>query len=365
MRIHQPDYSLIFIVLFLVFFGLGILSSASLVLSREVVGQSNYFLKHQLFYSIPFGLAAFFVCQRINYKYWQKLAFPLMILSLVMLALVFVPGLGYGYGGAKRWIGFGPFSLQPFEFVKLAFVVYLASLLGRKKQRDLRIIKQSLIPFFITFTAIAVMVLLQPNMSALIITGLIAGLLYFLAGLNVVYLAVIAGLSLAGFFVLVKTSFYRMERLTVFLHPEIDPQGVGYQINQALLAIGSGGLFGLGWGHSIQKWKYLPEPIGDSIFAIAAEELGLIGAGVLVIAFMMLAWRGFKIAKEAPNKFGYLLAGGITGWIFFQAFINMAAISRLIPLTGMPLPFISYGGSAMIVSLAGIGILVNISKYTK
>ncbi len=156
-----------------------------------------------------------------------------------------------------------------------------------------------------------------------------------------------------------------MERLTVFLHPEMDPQGIGYQINQALLAIGSGGLFGLGWGHSIQKWKYLPEPIGESIFAIAAEELGFIGAGVLVIAFVMLAWRGFKIAKDAPNRFGYLLAGGITGWIFFQAFINMAAISRLIPLTGIPLPFVSYGGSAMIASLAGVGILINISKYTK
>jgi len=365
MRIHQPDYPLIFIVLFLVFFGLIILSSASSVLSHEVVGQSNYFFKHQLFYSIPLGLIAFCICQRINYKYWQKLAFPLMVLSLIVLALVFIPGLGYGYGGAKRWIGLGPFSLQPFEFIKPALVIYLASLLGRKKGKGDQIIKQSLIPFFVTFSIIATMVLLQPNMSALIITGLISGLMYFLAGTKIFYLAGIAGISLVGFFILVKTSLYRMERLTVFLHPEIDPQGIGYQINQALLAIGSGGLFGLGLGHSIQKWKYLPEPIGDSIFAIAAEELGLIGAGTLVIAFMMLAWRGFKIAKEAPNKFGYLLAGGITGWIFFQAFINMAAISRLMPLTGMPLPFVSYGGSAMIVSLAGIGILINISKYTK
>jgi len=156
-----------------------------------------------------------------------------------------------------------------------------------------------------------------------------------------------------------------MNRLNVFLHPELDPQGIGYQINQALLAIGSGGLFGLGLGHSIQKWRYLPEPIGDSIFAIIAEELGLIGAGILVILFILLAWRGIQIAKNAPDKFGFLLAAGITSWFFFQSFINMAAISGLIPLTGMPLPFISYGGSAMVASLIGAGVLINISKYTK
>jgi len=156
-----------------------------------------------------------------------------------------------------------------------------------------------------------------------------------------------------------------MDRLNVFLRPETDPQGIGYQINQALLAIGSGGLFGRGLGHSLQKWQYLPEPISDSIFAITAEELGFIGAVLLIILFIIFAWRGFKIAKNAPNVFGCLLAAGITGWLVFQALINMAAITGLIPLTGIPLPFVSYGGSAMAVSLAGIGILVNVSKYTR
>ncbi len=193
---------------------------------------------------------------------------------------------------------------------------------------------------------------------------LIAILIYFLAGLNLFYIFSLISLSFVGLLVLIKTASYRSNRLTVFLHPETDPQGIGYQINQALLAIGSGGLFGLGF-HSIQKWKYLPEVIGDSIFAIVAEELGFIGAGALVILFIILAWRGFLIAKNSSDKFGYLVAGGITGWLFFQAFINIAAISRLIPLTGITLPFISYGGSSLIICLAAVGILVNISKYNK
>jgi cell division protein FtsW len=365
MKVHQPDYVLIFIVSFLLVFGLVILSSASVVLSQDASSQSYYFLKHQLLYGLSLGMAFFLIFQRIPYHYWQKLAFPLMILSLILLSLVFVPELGYGHGGARRWINLGFFSLQPFEFVKITFILYLAALLSRKGQEK-QVLKKSLIPFLVITGIISLLVLLQPNMSALAIIVLIAALLYFLAGFNVFYLiTILLSLVLTGFFALIKTAPYRMGRLMVFLHPEIDPQGIGYQINQALLAIGSGGLFGLGLGHSIQKWKYLPEPIGDSIFAIAAEELGLIGAGVLVIFFILLAWRGLRIAKNAPDKFGYLLAGGITGWLFFQAFINMAAISGLMPLTGMPLPFISYGGSAMVACLIGIGILVNVSKYTK
>lgn len=365
MKGHQPDYILIFLVLAIVVFGLVILSSASVVLSQETFKESYYFLKHQLFYGIPLGLLLFFICQKIYYKRWQKVAFFLLLLSIFLLILVFVPKVGYGYGQAKRWIALGPFSLQPFELAKLTFIIYLAALLSKKGESNRQVIKESLIPFLVTIGIISLLVLLQPNFSALIILIIIAFVIYFLAGMKISYLLAISSLALLGIFALIKAVPYRVNRLTVFLHPEIDPQGIGYQINQALLAIGSGGLFGLGLGHSIQKWKYLPEPISDSIFAIVAEELGLIGAGLLVVSFILLAWRGLKIAKNAPDRFGYLLAGGITGWLFLQAFINMAAISGLIPLTGMPLPFISYGGSAMIISLVGMGILINISKYTK
>lgn len=362
MKNHQPDYIFIFAVFALIIFGIVILFSASSVISHEKFNQSNYFLKHQLFYSLPLALICFFICQRINYKYWKKIAFPLLIASLILLGLVFIPGLG-NPNGAKRWVYLG-FSIQPFEIVKLTFIIYLAALLS-KKEDIYQTIKESLIPFLVVIGIISLLVYLQPNMSALMITFLIAGLIYFLAGAKLTYLTAFSGLALAGLFALIKMAPYRMKRLTVFLHPEIDPQGIGYQIDQALLAIGSGGLFGLGFMHSIQKWKYLPEVIGDSIFAIVAEELGLIGAGIVVALFVVLSWRGFKIAKNSSDRFGYILAGGIAGWLFFQAFINMASISGLIPLTGIPLPFVSYGGTALITSSIGAGILVNISKYTK
>ena len=362
MKPHQTDYFLIFIIFALVVFGLVVLSNPSIILSQDAFGESYYFLRHQLL-SVFLGLILFFICQRIYYKRWQKLAFFIVIFSIFLLILVFVPKIGYGYGQAKRWIALGPFSLQPFEFAKLAFILYLTALLSRKDKGNL--IKESLIPFLVVVGAIGFLVIIQPDFSALIILMAVALAIYFLAGMKISYLLGLGSLALIGSFALIKTAAYRVNRLTVFLHPEMDPQGIGYQINQALLAIGSGGLFGLGLGHSIQKWRYLPEPIGDSIFAIVAEELGLIGAGFLVILFILLAWRGLRIAKNAPDRFGYLLAGGITYWLFLQAFINIAAISGLIPLTGLPLPLISYGGSAMVFSLAGLGILVNISKYTK
>lgn len=365
MNKHQPDYILIILLFILVVFGLVILSSASVVISQEVFKESYHFLKHQLLNGVFLGLIGFLIAQRIPYKYWQKIALPLLVVSLLFLALVFIPGVGYGYGEAKRWIALGPFSFQPIELTKLGLIVYLAALLSRKGESDEQMVKKSFIPFGVFFAITALMVLSQPDFSSIIITALISGFIYFLAGIKISYLLAMVGFGLIGCFVIIKKAPYRLNRLMVYLHPELEPQGIGYQINQALLAIGSGGLFGLGLGHSIQKWKYLPEAIGDSIFAIAAEELGLIGAAAIVVLFILLAWRGIKIVKKSPDRFGYLLAGGITGWIFFQAFINMAAISGLIPLTGVPLPFISYGGSAMIILLSAMGILVNISKYTK
>jgi len=364
MKPHQADYFLISIIFALIVFGLVVLSNPSIILSQDAFGESYYFLKHQLL-SVFLGLVLFFICQRIHYKHWQKLAFPLILFSIFLLILVFVPKIGYGYGQAKRWIALGPFSVQPFEIAKVAFILYLAALLSKKGKDNYQLIKKSLIPFLVVVGSIGLLVIIQPDFSALIILIIVSFAIYFLAGMRISHLLGLGSLALIGCFALIKTAAYRANRLTVFLHPEMDPQGIGYQINQALLTIGSGGLFGLGLGHSIQKWRYLPEPIGDSIFAIIAEELGLIGAGFLVILFIFLALRGLKIAKNAPDRFGYLLAGGIVSWLFLQAFINIAAISGLIPLTGLPLPLISYGGSAMIFSLAGLGILVNISKYTK
>jgi len=363
MKAHQPDYILVFLILFIVAFGLVIIANPSIVLSQENFEESYYFLKHQGL-NVLLGLVFFCISQRIYYKRWQKLSVPLLVFSLVLLILVFVPGLGYGSGQARRWINLGPFSFQPFELTKLTFIFYLAALLSKKGKNNQEVIKKSLIPFLVVAGLIAFLVLVQPDFSALLILIAIALTIYFLAGMSISYLLAFSGLAVISFLALIKMAAYRMNRLIVYLHPEMDPQGIGYQINQALLAIGSGGLFGLGLGHSIQKWRYLPEPIGDSIFAIIAEELGLVGAAFLVSLFVVLAWRGLKIARRAPDRFGLLVAGGISGWLFFQAFINIAAISGLAPLTGLPLPLVSYGGSAMVVSLAALGVLVNISKYT-
>ncbi|PIZ69862.1 MAG: putative lipid II flippase FtsW [Candidatus Portnoybacteria bacterium CG_4_10_14_0_2_um_filter_43_36] len=364
MKNHQPDYFFVSAIFALVIFGLVALASASAVISQENFGESYYYLKHQIIYGLSIGVIGFFICQRINYQFWKKIAWPLLILSLILLAGVFLPGMGYEGNEARRWITVGPISLQPFEFVKLAFILYFSAILSRKGEVK-KNIKESLIPFVAVFGIISALVLLQPNMSAFFMILLIAGVIYFLAELSPAYLLSVGVLAISGFFVLIKTAAYRIKRLTVYLHPEMDPQGIGYQINQALLAIGSGGLFGLGLGHSIQKWKYLPEVIGDSIFAIIAEEFGFIGAGFLVFLFIFLTWRGLRIAKNAPDKFGYLVAAGIIGWLFFQAFTNIASICRIIPLTGMPLPFVSYGGTALAVALAAAGIVVNISKQTK
>jgi len=364
MKNHQPDYLFISAVFALVVFGLVALNSASMVVSRENFGESYYYLKHQVVYGLSIGLIGFFICQRLNYRFWKKIAFPILILSLILLAAVFLPGMGYESNEARRWVTIGPISFQPFELVKLSFILYLSALLSRSGEVK-KNIKESLIPFTAVFATISALVLFQPNTSAFFIISLIAGLIYFLAELSFSYLAAAGLLAIVSFFVLIKTAAYRMKRFTVYLHPEMDPQGIGYQINQALLAIGSGGLFGLGLGHSIQRWKYLPEVIGDSVFAIVAEEFGFIGAGFLIFLFIFLIWRGLRIAKNAPDKFGYLVTGGIIGWIFFQTFINIAAICGIIPLTGMPLPFVSYGGTALAVMLTAAGIVVNISKQTK
>lgn len=364
MKAHQPDYFLITLVIALVIFGLVTLSSASVVLSQENFGESYFYLKHQILYGLSIGLILALLIQKIPYWYWQKISFPLLILTFVLLILVFVPGLGYEYGGAQRWISWGPISFQSAELAKLSLIIYLSAWLAKKKDQ-VRHVFQGLIPFLIISLVFGFLIALQPDIGTLGIIILIGTVIYFLAGARISHLLLVGGLSLGALFVLIKIAPYRLSRLIVYLHPEIDPQGIGYQINQALLAIGSGGLFGLGLGHSIQKWKYLPQPINDSIFAIIAEEIGFIGVTILIILFLLLALRGFKIAKNAPDGFSRLMAAGITFWLVIQAFVNMAAISALIPLTGLPLPFISYGGSALAISLIGIGILVNISKYTR
>lgn len=357
----QPDYVLIITIIALVILGLVVLSSASAVMSYERFGNNYYFFTHQLLYGVIFGIIAFLITSRIDYHYWKKLAAIMLILTLGFLIVVFIPGLGLEYGGARRWIHLGSFTFQPTELTKLTFLLYLATWLD-KRQKGIKDWKYGFVPFVTILGVISFLIIMQPDVGTMSIIILIAITTYFVAGAKYSHLAVLGAGGIAGFIMLIKLAPYRMARLTVFLNPELDPQGIGYQINQALLAIGSGGLFGRGLGKSIQKYNYLPEASGDSIFAIIAEELGFIRILLLIGLFLILAIRGFNIAKKAPDFYGKLLATGITSWICFQAFMNIAAISGLMPLTGIPLPFVSYGGSALLLSLAAMGILVSVSK---
>lgn len=356
--------SLLLIVFCLLVFGLIMVASAGVAYSKSRFGDSYFFFKRQLLYGVAPGLVLLYVTQKINYKLWKKIAFPLFALSILLLILVFIPGFGSRIYGASRWLQLGPFSFQPGEMLKFSIIVYLAAWLESRSEK-VRDFHEGLLPFVIIMGIVGFLLIKQPDMGTLGVVIVIAMSIFFVSGAKFSHIALIAlgGLTALGF--LIKFESYRMNRFLVFLHPELDPQGIGYQINQALLAIGSGGIFGLGLGHSLQKFNYLPEPVGDSIFAVVGEELGLVGVGVLLFFILSFALIGLRIAKNAPDKFSQLLAVGITAWVVFQSFINISAISGLIPLTGIPLPFISYGGTSLVFLLASVGVLANVAKYSK
>lgn len=360
---HSPDIWLFLAIVGLVLFGFMMVGSASSVLAERFREDVYFFLKHQIFYGGAAGLGLFCLGYFTPYRSWRALALPGMATAIVLLILVFVPGISLRYGDASRWINVGPVTFQPTEFTKLAFIIYLAALLERKGA-DIRDFRKSVVPFVVITGIITILIALQPNIGTLVVIAAMAGAMVFIGGFRLRHLALLGAGAVALFAILVSTASYRLSRLTTYLHPELDPQGIGYQVNQALLAIGTGGIWGLGLGRSRQKYQFLPEPAGDSIFAIIAEEMGLGRTLFLLAAFVWLGWRGFTIARQAPDTFGRLLAAGITSWILVQAFVNIGSILAITPLTGIPLPFISYGGSALAIILLASGILLNVSKYT-
>jgi len=359
MKKNKPDKGLIIIIFLLLICGSVILSSASVVISQQKEGNFYSLILHQLIYGVAPGLVVFFVCLKINYKFWKKFSLLIFFAALILMVLVFIPGLGYRHAGAQRWIGFGPISIQPSEFLKLSLIIYLSAFLSKKETRRIN----TLIPFLAIILLSAGLVAFQSDAGTIGVIAIIGIIIYFLSGAKIYQCITVLVCYTLGFFALIKFFPYRMNRFRVFLDSSIDPQGIGYQIKQALLGIGSGGLLGVGFGRSNQKYNFLPESMGDSVFAIFSEEMGFVGGMVLLALFFVFAFKGLKIVKKAPDGFGKLLAAGITGWLIIQVFINIAAITGLIPLTGIPLPFVSYGGSALVSVLAGCGILVNISKY--
>lgn len=313
-----------------------------------------YFVKDQLVW-VAIGLTGMIVTSLYDYKKYQKHALPLLIGTVIALVLVFIPGIGIKVLGAHRWIGVAGFSLQPAEFAKLTMAIYLSAWFTKKE-------KGKLTSFLLLVGLVAGLVILEPDLGTSLVILSSAMTIYFISGAPLWHFAMLIPGGIAGVLALAVAAPYRLRRFTTFLNPMDDPLGAGYHIRQVLIALGSGGLLGLGFGASRQKYEYLPEATTDSIFAIIAEEFGFIGSVIVIVLFVILLSRLIKIVMDAPDRFGMLLGAGIFSVIATQIVLNLGSMTTVFPLTGVPLPFISYGGSNMIVTLISVGILLNIRK---
>ncbi len=359
---HAPDFALIIVVGIILIFGLVMLSSASAVIAYVKFGDVYYYIKHQIF-ALILGLIAFWFISQIDYHIWQKYAFWFLLASIILLLLVFIPGLSATYGKARSWINIFGFSLQPSEFVKLSFLLYLSAWLEKRGQ-EIKETSRGLGPFFVVLGAIAFLMIMQPDLGTLSIIAATSLIVYYVGGGRLSHILLIVLLGIVCVYTMAHLRPYQMNRFKCLIDPDFSKEDICYQVNQSLIAVGSGGLWGRGLGESRQKYMYLPEVSGDSIFAIIGEEVGFVFSSFLILCFLFLFWRGFLIAKYAPDEFGRILAVGIVSWLVLQTIINIGGMINIMPMTGVPLPFVSYGGSAILSALAAIGILVNISKQT-
>lgn len=356
----RPDYIVLFVTLCLLIIGTVMIYSSSTIVAEQKYGSSLYFLKRHLVYAI-LGIAGMFIMSRIRYQYWRKIAATGMVLSLVLLLIVFIPGLGVTINGARRWIRIMGFTFQVSEFVKIALVIFLAHFLVKKieyGQTDVR--RVFAVPLACTMIVTA-LVLAQPDFGTAMILIAVMLILFYLAGIHLRYLiGFIAALIPVGV-LLVIFEGYRLKRIFAFLHPWDDRQGAGFHIIQSFLCFGSGGAFGVGLGNSVQKLYYLPEPHTDFIFSIIGEECGFVGVSLVIILFAVLIMRGFVISFSTSDTFGSLLAAGMSTVIAMEVCINIAVVMGMLPTKGLVLPFVSYGGTSLVMSLAAVGILLNIS----
>jgi cell division protein FtsW len=349
------DFLLLGVVTLLTLFGLLMIYDASSVRAFvDFNGDKYHFLRDQAIWVI-LGFIVLFIFSFFDYHKLYNLALPLLVIALICLILVFLPGIGAGAKGANRWINLHFITLQPAEFVKLSLAIYLAAWFSNRE-------KERFLAFSLLVGTVLLFILLEPDLGTASIVLFEAIVIYFLSGGSIKHFVI--SLPIIGFLwlAIIKIEPYRASRLTSFLNINNSLNGVDYHVKQILIALGSGGIFGLGIGNSRQKYGYLPESMTDAIFPIIAEELGFIGASVLILLFMIIVWRGFFIAMKAKDNFGRLLAAGIISFLGMQIVINLGAMTVLFPLTGVPLPFVSYGGSALIIDMTSIGILLNISK---
>lgn len=358
---RSDDIVLFAVVLALLSIGLVMVYSASSVVAFDSLADSAYFFKRQLTWTV-LGFGALWLARSIHYERLRRFAAPLLLLSIVLLAAVLVPGIGRVAGGARRWIVAGPVSFQPVEIAKLGVLLYVAHFAARRGIGMRDFARGVLPPLLITGFS-AGLVLKQPDMGSAMMLCAVTALLLFLAGARIAHLGLVAAAAAPLVAAAVLVARYRLARILGFLDPWSDPQGRGFHVIQSLLAFGSGGLLGAGLGASSQKFFFLPERHTDFIFAIVGEELGLLGTGGLLLLFAVFAYRGFRIARGAPDRFGALLAAGITATIVGQALLNMAVATGLLPVTGIPLPFVSFGGSSLSMTMVKVGILLNISRY--
>lgn len=347
------DFPLLLTVLTLVVFGLMMVYDASAISGLKDFKDSLYYIRQQLIW-VAGGIAAMIFFTIFDYKNFKAVSSFLMLFSIILLLAVFIPGLGVSGGGAHRWLSLGVVTIQPAEIVKLTGVIYLAVLF----QKNIRFI-----PFLSLLLGITLITaVLQKDLGSTVVFIATGVMLYISAGGPLRYLLISLPFGILGILALILTSGYRSKRILAMLDPFSDPQGYTYHISQVLIALGSGGLFGLGLGHSRQKFEYIPEVSTDSIFGIIGEELGFLGGSLVIMLFALIVIRGFKIAEKTEDPFGKILALGLTAWLGIQAIVNLSSMTALMPLTGVPLPFISYGGSALVANLTAVGILLNISK---
>ncbi len=358
-----PDLWLLISIALILIIGLMMVYSASAVLAFHEFGDRFYYLKRQSIFAL-LGFASLFFTMNVNYTIWKKWAPALLIICFGLLIIVLIPGLGVVRGGARSWLGIGSFGIQPSEFMKLAMILFLAKWLSAEQQKITQFTKGLLPPLGLVFLAFG-MIMLQPDLGTGAVMVGAALILIYAAGARMLHLGGLAAVGLLGLVGLIATAPYRLKRITSFLDPWSEPLDGGYQIIQSLFAIGPGGLVGLGLGMSRQKFSYLPEPQTDFIFSILAEELGFIGGCTLILLFLVVVWRGVRIAIAAPDTFASLLAIGITSIIGVQVLINIGVVIGMMPVTGITLPLVSYGGSSLTLLLTALGILLNISRYSR
>lgn len=354
------DYTLLAVTMTLTLVGLVMVFSASAIVAGNRFQDPGFFLKRQVAW-LALGLLLMHLTSRIDYTLWKKLSIPMLLGMLLLLVMVLVPGIGVAAKGARRWLRLGPISMQPAEMVKLVTAIYMAAYLTRKGDK-ITSFREGLLPALIVLGLLSGLVLLEPDFGTVVVLGLVTVGMCFLAGARVSHLLTLGLCAIPLVLMLILGSSYRRQRLMTFLAPWKEASAAGFQITQSFLAFGSGGPFGVGLGEGKQKLYFLPEAHTDFVLALVGEELGLVGTATVILLFAVFVWRGFQIATRARVPFGRYLGMGITLLIGGQALVNAAVVTGLLPTKGLTLPFVSYGGSSLVVSLIGVGVLLSISR---